>query len=234
MPVIIKRTEFNQLKASFWGLWYLNNRWTNETALLIGEIHLYQQFVWTRLITCFVILIMNFLKIVLWKYQRGYKVTRAYINTHKSALVIESSFRGSTPNAHTLATRIALTIWRNFGVIYENRKGRKGCWVTNIRLLTGTTFAISNQTVIKTDLFGINMLKSTHSILESKMASLTTYALLALVFAGASSSTLQNHDSSKYSSHASINNVASMSIIKHYSYIFVITVNSLFRDSLVC
>jgi hypothetical protein len=133
-----------------------------------------------------------------------------------------------------LATRIALTIWENIWVIYEKHKGRQICWVTTVHLLTGTTFARSNQTVIKSDLFGINTLKSTHNTLESKMASSTTLDILAFLFAAASSFTLQGHDSSKYSSHVSLNNVQSMSIFKHYSYIFVMTVISLFRDSLVC
>lgn len=86
-----------------------------------------------------------------------------------------------------------------------------------MHLLTGTIFARRNQIVIKTDLLGINTLKSTHSTLESKMVSSTTYTLVVLVFAGASSFALQGHDSSKYSSYTSLNDVASVSIIKHFS-----------------
>jgi hypothetical protein len=85
-----------------------------------------------------------------------------------------------------------------------------------MHLLTGTAFTRSNQTVVKTDLFGINMVKTTQSTLEPKMASSTAFALLTLIFAGASSFTLQGHDSSKYSSHESLNAVDSMSIIKHF------------------
>jgi hypothetical protein len=43
-----------------------------------------------------------------WKDQSGYKVTRAYIKTHKFVPIIESSFLGSTPNEHILTIQTAL------------------------------------------------------------------------------------------------------------------------------